>query len=48
MPEKPRPKSKDPNLVEWDGPNDLENPQNFSMSKKWRITVLMGMLTFMV
>jgi hypothetical protein len=31
-------KSKDPNLVDWDGPNDPENPQNWSRSRKWMVT----------
>ncbi|SNX84458.1 probable mfs-multidrug-resistance transporter [Melanopsichium pennsylvanicum] len=37
--------SNDPNQVGWDGPNDPENPQNWSQSKKWRITVLASFLT---
>ncbi|KAF8629483.1 hypothetical protein AX15_003416 [Amanita polypyramis BW_CC] len=30
---------KDPDLVTWDGPNDPENPQNWSKRYKWMITV---------
>lgn len=30
---------KDPNLVEFDGPDDPKNPQNFSKTKKWVITL---------
>lgn len=41
-------KAKDPNLIEWDGPNDPENPMNWPMSKKWRVTVAMGLMTFCV
>lgn len=26
-------KHKDPNLIEWDGPSDIENPQNWPTSK---------------
>jgi hypothetical protein len=25
----------DPNMVTWDGPDDPENPQNWSQAKKW-------------
>lgn len=43
IPEKPA--DKDPNLVEWDGPDDPENPQNFSRGRKWLITVTMSLMT---
>jgi hypothetical protein len=39
---------KDPNLVEWDGPDDPENPQNFTRAKKWTITMLLSSLTIWV
>ncbi|KAH8705264.1 putative MFS multidrug transporter [Talaromyces proteolyticus] len=39
---------KDPNLVEWDGPDDPENPQNFSVAKKWVITMLLSSLTIWI
>ena len=39
---------KDPNLIVWDGPNDPENPLNWSASKKWIITVVLGFMTFCV
>lgn len=32
-------------LVEFDGPDDLENPQNWSKAKRWGITLSMGMMT---
>lgn len=41
-------KKKDPNLIEWDGPNDPENPMNWAASKKWRVTIAMGLMTFCV
>jgi MFS transporter, DHA1 family, multidrug resistance protein len=41
-------KHRDPNLIEWDGPNDPENPMNWPTSKKWRVTIAMGMMTFCV
>ncbi|KAJ5585006.1 uncharacterized protein N7459_004806 [Penicillium hispanicum] len=45
-PEKPA--EKDPNLVEWDGPDDPENPQNFSRRRKWIITVTMSTMTMWI
>lgn len=36
---------KDPNLVEWDGPDDPENPQNLPTWKKWLITISMALMT---
>lgn len=38
----------DPNLVEWDGPDDPENPQNWSRGYKWFVTIIMGMVTFVI
>lgn len=35
----------DPNEVNWDGPDDPENPQNWSKSRKWFLTVLVSFLT---
>jgi hypothetical protein len=35
-------------LVSWDGPNDPENPMNFSPGKKWWITIILALLTFCV
>jgi hypothetical protein len=48
LPAPPTEPVKDPNLVEWDGPNDPDNPQNFSPSKKWLITALFSSLTMWV
>ena len=39
---------KDPNLVEFDGPDDPGNPQNFSLTKKWTITILLSLLTLTI
>lgn len=36
---------KDPNLVEWDGPDDPENPQNLPTWRKWVITASMSTMT---
>ncbi|CEJ58169.1 transporter C36.03c [Penicillium brasilianum] len=46
LPEKPT--EKDPNLVEWDGPDDPGNPQNFSHRRKWTITVIMSLMTMWI
>lgn len=40
--------AKDPNLIVWDGPNDPENPMNWPASKKWIVTVSLGLMTFCV
>lgn len=37
---------KDPNLVTWDGPDDPENPRNWSTRKKWAATLTMSTFTF--
>lgn len=36
------------NIVDWDGPNDPENPQNWSSGRKWWITLNTALLTFVV
>lgn len=36
---------KDPNLVEWNGPDDPENPQNMPLWKKWVLTMTMSSMT---
>ncbi|EHA20273.1 hypothetical protein ASPNIDRAFT_51421 [Aspergillus niger ATCC 1015] len=43
--EKAAEKEKDPNLVEWDGPNDPENPQNMPRWRKWLITMSLSFMT---
>ncbi|KAI2789497.1 Citrinin biosynthesis cluster MFS transporter mrr1 [Penicillium oxalicum] len=43
-----KPADKDPNLVEWDGPDDPGNPQNFSRRRKWLITVTMSTMTMWI
>ena len=35
-------------LVEFDGPNDPDNPKNFTTRRKWAITFSIGWLTFVV
>lgn len=41
-------RSRDPNLVDWDGPSDPDNPQNWSVKKKWYITMMLSCLTFCI
>ncbi|KAH0565208.1 hypothetical protein GP486_001391 [Trichoglossum hirsutum] len=36
---------KDPNVVTWDGPDDPENPKNWSKKKKWGITLMVSSFT---
>lgn len=40
--------SKDPDLVDWDGPHDLANPMNWSRKKKWWISMLTAFMTFVI
>lgn len=35
----------DPNVVDWDGPNDPENPMNWSEKKKWLNIATLSILT---
>lgn len=37
---------KDPNVVDWDGDDDPQNPYNFKPVRKWLIAVCMGLMTF--
>lgn len=39
---------KNPDLVEFDGPDDPGNPKNWPKPRRWRITASMGMMTFVV
>ncbi|GAB7351888.1 hypothetical protein MBLNU459_g2433t1 [Dothideomycetes sp. NU459] len=36
----------DPNLVTWDGPDDPENPKNWSKKRKWAATLVVSSFTF--
>ena len=38
----------DPNIVDWDGPDDPANPKNWSSFRRWLIVVCMGLMTFIV
>jgi hypothetical protein len=37
----------DPNIVDFDGPNDPENPMNWKASKKWGMVILISAITFL-
>lgn len=39
--------SKDPNIVDWDGPNDPENPLNWSSAKKITAIGLVSLVTLL-
>ncbi|OJJ47008.1 hypothetical protein ASPZODRAFT_65868 [Penicilliopsis zonata CBS 506.65] len=39
---------KDPNLVEWDGPDDPGNPQNWPVWRKWVITMSLSSMTMWI
>ena len=41
-------REKDPNLVEWNGPSDPENPMNWSRGRRWLITLAMGSMTWVI
>lgn len=35
-----------PKQIDWDGPNDPENPMNWSWGRKWTATILVSCFTF--
>jgi hypothetical protein len=37
----------DPNVVDFDGPDDMENPMNWKASKKWGMVMLVSAITFL-
>jgi len=38
--------ARDPNLVTWEGPDDPNNPKNWSYSRKWAATIVVSSFTF--
>ena len=36
----------DPNIVDWDGPNDPQNPLNWSLALKWSNIAVLSSITF--
>lgn len=41
----PPEQERDPNIVDWDGPDDPANPQNWPAGKKWGIIAALGACT---
>ena len=39
-------RERDPNMVSWTGPDDPENPKNWSMKRKWTATFVVSSFTF--
>ncbi|KAH8102278.1 MFS polyamine transporter [Cristinia sonorae] len=42
----PDPHTDDPIIVDWDGPNDPENPKNWTFKHKWAATAIVSAFTF--
>lgn len=38
-----KPEAHDSNIVDWDGPEDLNNPQNWSSAKKWSHIIMVSL-----
>ena len=38
---------RDPNIVDWDGPDDPQNPMNWPFNKKWGSVLLVSAITFL-
>jgi len=45
-PPRERERAHDPNLVTFGGPEDMENPKNWSFRTKWGATVIVSAFTF--
>ena len=39
--------SRDPNIVDWDGPDDPENPLNWNLKKKGTLVASISIITFL-
>lgn len=37
---------RDPNIVSWDGPDDPQNPKNWSFKRRWAATLIISCFTF--
>jgi hypothetical protein len=37
---------RDANMVDWDGPQDMGNPQNWPEKKKWTVVAVLAVMTF--
>lgn len=40
-----KPDENDPNVVDWDGPDDPENPMNWTDNKKWLNVGILSVMT---
>jgi hypothetical protein len=43
----PAQEENDPNLVDWDGPDDPENPMNWTTTRKWAAISVISGITFL-
>jgi len=43
--EEPSQELRDPDVVDWDGPNDPENPLNWPEGRKWGLIACLGAVT---
>ena len=41
------PDSQDPNIVDWDGPDDPLNPMNWAASRRWGMIAVVSAITFL-
>lgn len=48
QPSEKTPAAADPNLVQWDGPDDPEHPQNMPHWKKWVLTMTLSSMTMWI
>lgn len=48
QPSEKTPAAADPNLVQWDGPDDPEHPQNMPHWKKWVLTMTISSMTMWI
>lgn len=42
------PQAQGPSQLDWDGPDDLDNPHNWSYLKRGRVTLVIGLVGFIV
>ncbi|KAL0256281.1 hypothetical protein SLS55_008674 [Diplodia seriata] len=47
-PDDERQPAPDPNVVDWDGPDDPENPMNWPKAKKWGAVAIVSLITFLI
>lgn len=47
IPPTEKPIEHDPNIVDWDGPDDVENPQNWPLRKKFVSVAIVSFITLL-